>query len=77
MYKRTYQILELNKLIPYEKNNKIHKDKNISEIVKSIQANTYVNPIIVDENYIILAGHGRKLALDKMQVKEAEVLIVE
>lgn len=76
MDKRTYQILELNKLIPYERNNKKHW-KNIDEIVKSIQANTYITPIVCDENYTILSGHGRKLALDKMQVKEAEVLIVE
>lgn len=60
-------------LIPYEKNNKKHGD-NVDEIVKSIQANTYITPIIIDENNVILAGHGRKLALDKLQITETEVL---
>jgi len=30
---------------------------NVDEIVKSIKANTYITPIVVDENNIILAGH--------------------
>jgi ParB-like chromosome segregation protein Spo0J len=30
----------------------------------------------VDENYVILAGHGRKLAMDKLQIAEADVLVV-
>lgn len=67
--------ISLSEIIPYEKNNKKHW-KNVDEIIKSIQANTYITPIIIDENNIILAWHGRKLALDKLQVTEAEVLQV-
>lgn len=67
--------ISLSEIIPYEKNNKKHW-KNVDEIIKSIQANTYITPIIIDENNIILAWHGRKLALDKLQVKETEVLQV-
>jgi len=75
MIKRDYIKIKVSDLKWYEKNNKKHWE-NVDEIVKSIQANTYIAPIIIDENNVILAGHGRKLALDKLQVSEAEVLQV-
>ena len=75
MINREYKKEKLKDIVPYSSNNKKHW-ANIDEIVKSIQANTYIAPIIVDENNVILAGHGRKLALDKLWIAEAEVLQV-
>lgn len=72
---KEYKNIKLSKLIPYERNNKKHW-LNIDEIVKSIKANTYITPIVVDENNIILAGHWRKLALEKMWETDADVLVV-
>lgn len=72
---KEYKNIKLSKLIPYERNNKKHW-LNIDEIVKSIKANTYITPIVVDENNIILAGHWRKLALEKMWDTDADVLVV-
>jgi len=76
MIQRDYKKVKVSSLIPYTKNNKVHTDKNVDEIVKSIQSNTYIAPIICDEEMVIIAGHGRKLALDKLWTKEAEVLII-
>lgn len=76
MIKKTLKTINIKDLKEYWKNNKIHKD-NVLEIVKSIQANTYIAPIIVDENYEILAWHWRKLALENLWSKEIEVLIIE
>lgn len=76
MIEREYTRIAIDKLSAYHRNNKIH-DSNVDEIVKSIQANTYIAPIIVDEDYTILAWHWRKLALDKLGVEEAEVLVVK
>lgn len=75
MIKREYKKVKLSDLKSYERNNKKHS-ANVDEIVKSIQANTYIAPIIINDDYTILAWHGRKLALDKLGTKEAEVLIV-
>jgi len=63
------------KIIPYERNTKIHWE-NVEEIAKSIQRNEYITPIIVDENFIILAWHGRRLALEHLWEKETEVVQV-
>ena len=73
----TKQLLRINldTLVPYERNTKIHAE-NIDDIIKSIERNEYITPIIVDEKNIILAWHGRKLALEKMGVTEAEVIQV-
>ena len=75
MIKRDYIKIKVSDLKWYEKNNKKHWE-NVDEIVKSIQANTYIAPIIVDENNVILAWHWRKLALDKLWVEECDVLQV-
>lgn len=72
--KREYLEIEVSKLKDYGKNNKVHTDYNVDEIVKSIQRNTYITPIIIDEKNCILAGHGRKLALSKLWQVKAQVL---
>lgn len=53
--KKTFKKMLVSELKEYERNNKIHKDVNVNEIVKSIQANSYIAPIIVDENGVIIA----------------------
>lgn len=75
MIQREYKKVKLKDIVPYPRNNKIHW-KNIDDIVRSIQANTYIAPIIIDEKNVIIAWHGRKLALDKLWVEEVEVLII-
>lgn len=75
MAERVYKKIQLSKIKPYERNNKKH-DKNVDRIADSIKRNEYIAPIIVDEKNIILAGHWRKLALDKLGIKEIEVLQV-
>jgi len=67
--------IKLDTLVPYERNTKIHSE-NIDDIIKSIERNEYITPILIDEENIILAGHGRKLALEKMGVDEEEVIKV-
>ena len=45
-------------------------------VAKSIEQFGYINPIVVDENYVILAGNTRFKALNLLGYKEAEVLVV-
>jgi len=74
MITREYKKVKLSELKEYSRNNKIHTDKDISEIVKSIQKCTYISPICVDENMEIINWHGRKEALKRLWTKEVEVL---
>jgi len=54
------------------KNPKLHSDDLIEQ---SINEMGYISPIVVDENNMILAGHGRLSALIKLNYKEVEVIV--
>lgn len=58
----------------YEKNPKIHDKKQIQQIVNSITEFNFTNPILIDENNVVIAGHGRLLAAQKLEMKEVPVI---
>lgn len=74
MIEKKYIKISIDKLIDYEKNNKIHNEYNIWEIVKSIEKCEYLSPIIIDEDFRIINWHWRKEALKKLNYDEIEVL---
>lgn len=67
--------MKLADLVPYA-NNPRKNTKAIGAVAESIEQTGYNNPIIVDENNVILAGHTRLASLKKLGRKEAEVLVV-
>ena len=67
--------MKLADLIPY-KNNPRKNEKTVKVVAESIEQTGYNNPIIVDEDRVILAGHTRRLALMQKKVKEVEVIQV-
>ena len=64
----------INELIPYEFNNRIHSQTQIDRIAKSIKDFGFNQPIIIDENNVILVGHGRLLAAKVLELKEVPVV---
>lgn len=68
--------IEINKLTPHPKNPNTHPVDQIDALVKSMDKYTQYYPIIVDENLVILCGHGKKMALEKMGRKTAEVRVM-
>lgn len=62
-------------IIPYE-NNPRKNDKAVGAVAESIEQVGYDNPIIVDENMVILAGHTRQKALIKNGISEVKVMQV-
>lgn len=67
--------LDISEIKPYDRNNKKHWE-NVKEIVKSIQANWYITPILVDENNVILAWHWRYEAIKRLEMKKIDVIQV-
>ena len=61
-----YAQIKINELVPYEKNARTHSEEQIQTIINSIQAFGFRNPVIIDENNMILAGHGRVMAAKQM-----------
>lgn len=72
-----HDAFELNKLIPYDDNIKVHTPKQITHIAESFKKFGIQQPIVADENSIILAGHGRYLAAKQIALKTVPVWIVE
>ena len=68
--------VSLEEVKPYE-NNPRKNDKAVGPVAESIFQTGYNNPIIVDEDMIILAGHTRLKSLKKLGEKTVQVLQVE
>ena len=68
------KIISLDAIKPYEQNPR-KNEKAVEAVAKSIRQCQYVAPIIVDENYVILAGHTRWKALRLLGRVEIEVII--
>ena len=68
------KIIPISNIKPY-KNNPRKNDKAVDAVAESIKQCTYVAPIIVDENNVILAGHTRWKAMKKLGRAECECII--
>ena len=53
-------------LAPYTKNSRTHTDKQIAQIAKSITEFGFANPVLIDAENMIIAGHGRVLAAEQL-----------
>jgi len=61
-------------VMPYKSNPRIHKNKQIQQIVNSISEFKFNNPILVDEKNIVIAGHGRLLAAKNLNMPQIPVI---
>ena len=68
------RFLPLQSVIPRQGNPRIHSAKQIRQIAESIRGLGFLTPIIVDENDVILAGHGRWLAARKLGLESVPVV---
>ena len=58
--------LETKDLIPYARNSRTHDEYQVNQIVSSIKEFGFTNPILVDDDNSIIAGHGRLMAAQKL-----------
>jgi DNA modification methylase len=64
-------------LIPYVNNSRTHSDKQVTEIASSIKEFGFTNPVLIDKENTIIAGHGRLLASKKLGLKEVPTILLE
>ncbi|MFL0805538.1 MAG: site-specific DNA-methyltransferase [Agarilytica sp.] len=67
----------LDRLIPYARNARTHSDAQISKLMGGIKEFGFVNPILVGEDNVIIAGHGRLLAAQKLGMDKVPVIILK
>lgn len=64
-------------LVPYERNSKIHDKKQVKQIAASIQEFGFNVPVLIDEQNRIIAGHGRVLAAKQLGMAEVPTIAID
>ena len=65
---------KLTDLIPYVRNARTHSDEQVAQLAGSIKEFGWTNPILVDEDGGIIAGHGRLLAAQRLKMDEVPTI---
>lgn len=64
-------------LLPYARNSRTHSDAQVAQIAASIKEFGWTNPVLVDGDGTIIAGHGRLMAARKLGMTKAPVIRLE
>jgi len=70
MDKYSVEYITTDKLIPYARNTRTHNKEQVLKIASSIKEFGFTNPILIDKDNGIIAGHGRVMAAAKLNMKE-------
>ncbi|EJG1656079.1 ParB N-terminal domain-containing protein [Vibrio parahaemolyticus] len=76
MEKYSFGKRKISELIPYINNARMHSQEQIKQIAASITEFGFTNPILIDENNGVIAGHGRLLAADLLKIDVVPVYIL-
>ncbi len=64
-------------LIPYARNSRTHSEEQVIQIASSIKEFGFTNPVLIDEDGGIIAGHGRVMAAKKLNLAEVPTITLE
>jgi DNA modification methylase len=64
------ELIDIESLIPYARNSRTHDDSQVAQIAASIKEFGFTNPVLIDADSGIIAGHGRVLAARKLKLSE-------
>lgn len=62
-------------LVVYARNARTHSAEQVAQIAASMQANGWTIPILIDERGVIIAGHGRLMAANKLRLQQVPVMV--
>ena len=62
--------LKVGDLIPYVNNSRTHSDEQVMQVASSIKEFGFTNPILIDDDGGIIAGHGRLMAAKNLDIDE-------
>ncbi|MBX2807838.1 MAG: site-specific DNA-methyltransferase [Cellvibrionaceae bacterium] len=66
----------LQRLVPYARNARTHEEDQIAQIAGSIAEFGFVNPILVGNDNVIIAGHGRLMAAQQLGLEQVPVIVL-
>ncbi|WP_074123532.1 ParB/Srx family N-terminal domain-containing protein [Bradyrhizobium sp. AS23.2] len=62
-------------LVPYARNARTHSEAQLQQIAASIREWGWTTPVLVDEAGLVIAGHGRLLAAERLGIREVPVIV--
>lgn len=71
------QPMKIDDLLPYQRNQKDHPKEQIRNLANSLKRFGWRQPVVIDENNVIVIGHGRVLAAKEIGMTEAPVISAE
>lgn len=71
------EMVSIDKLIPYVNNARTHSAEQVNKLRSSLREFGFVNPVIVDKDYGIIAGHGRVFAAKEEGIDEVPCVLVD
>ncbi len=76
-YTDRLELIDIDKLIPYANNARTHSDEQIGQLRDSIHEFGFVNPVLIDKEYNVIAGHGRITAAKQEGLAVVPCVLVE
>jgi DNA modification methylase len=72
----SHKVVSVEDLIPYALNSRTHSDQQVAQLAASIREFGFTNPVLVDEENNLIAGHGRLLAARKLKLDKVPAVVV-
>jgi ParB-like chromosome segregation protein Spo0J len=72
-----FEKVNIDRLVPYARNARTHSKEQILQLRSSLREFGFVNPVIVDKDLNIIAGHGRIMAAREEGLTEIPCVFVE
>lgn len=71
------QLVDIHKLIPYVNNARTHNVQQINKLRSSLREFGFINPVIIDRDFNVIAGHGRIMAAKEESINEVPCVFVD
>ena len=71
-----HKIANVEDLIPYALNSRTHSDEQVAQLAASIREFGFTNPVLIDQDDNLIAGHGRLLAARKAKMEQVPAVVV-
>ena len=71
------EMVAVEKLVPYVNNARTHSPEQITKLRSSLREFGFINPVIIDKDYGVIAGHGRLMAAKEAGIKEVPCVLVD
>ena len=71
------QLVPIAKLVPYVNNARTHSTEQIKKLRSSLREFGFINPVIIDRDYGVIAGHGRILAAKEEGIREVPCVFAD